>query len=68
MILLITVLVINYLFSIQHERINKQKEKDDYKEILKESHNGLVFMLEIWFSFYVRNFYYYISNEKYGCS
>lgn len=47
-VLVFTVIVINILFSYQHERINKEKEHNDYIEVLKESHNSLVFSFKTY--------------------
>lgn len=47
-VLAVTVIVINLLFSHHHERINKEKEKNDYIEVLEEAHNGLVFQLKTY--------------------
>lgn len=47
-VLVVTVIVINLLFSHHHERINKEKEQNDYIEVLKEAHNSLVFQLKTY--------------------
>lgn len=52
-ILVITVIVINLLFSHHHEKINKEIKQSDYIEILKEAHNSLVFRLKTYLITYV---------------
>lgn len=47
-VLVVTVIVINLLFSQHHERINNEKEQNDYIEVLREAHNGLVFQLKTY--------------------
>lgn len=48
LVLVITVIVINLLFSHHHNRINKIKERNDYNEVLKNAHSGLVFSLKTY--------------------
>lgn len=47
-ILVITVLVINLLFSHHHMKINKEKEMKNYIELLSSSHKNLVFQLKTY--------------------
>lgn len=47
-VLVVTVVLINLLFSHHHEKINKEKEKQDYVEVLKESHDSLVHKLKTY--------------------
>lgn len=47
-ILVVTVIVINFLFSHHHERINKEKERNEYIKVLNEAHEGLVFQLKTY--------------------
>ena len=47
-VLVVTVIVINLLFSHHHEKTNEEKEQNDYIEVLKESHNSLVFQLKTY--------------------
>lgn len=47
-ILVVTVIVINLLFSHHHTKINEKKELNDYIEVLKEPHDSLVFQLKTY--------------------
>jgi len=47
-VLVVTVIVINLLFSHHHAKTNDKKEQNDYIEVLKESHNSLVFKLKTY--------------------
>lgn len=47
-VLVVTVIIINLLFSHHHERINKDKKRNDYVEVLKDAHNSLVFNLKTY--------------------
>lgn len=46
LVLIITVFVLDRLFKNHHDRINKEKELNDYKDILSDAHNELVFQIE----------------------
>lgn len=65
-VLVVTVIVINLLFSHHHDKLNKAKEKKDYLQVLKGSHDSLVSQFKIYIITFVTKEMAVTSSDENG--